>query len=106
MLFRSPLYWRGIVQPADIDATHQPTLIPEASRELIVYNAVMQFQLEGTGARSMEQATNAAGLYKDAFQRWCLVYRTQFRSGGALGPLTGRNLAITGVGGYGAFSQL
>jgi hypothetical protein len=106
MTYAGPLYWRGIVQPADIDATHQPTLIPEASRELIVYNAVMQFQLEGTGARSMEQATNAAGLYKDAFQRWCLVYRTQFRSGGALGPLTGRNLAITGVGGYGAFSQL
>jgi hypothetical protein len=106
MTWAGSLYWRGIPQPPDIDATHQPTLIPEGARELIVYSAVMQFQLEGTAARSPEQASNAASLYREAFQRWCLVYRTQFRSGGALGPLTGRNLAITGVGGYGAFSQL
>ena len=43
--YSGTLYWQGIVNPPDIDANHQPSMFPEAARELIVFDAVENFAL-------------------------------------------------------------
>ncbi len=91
----SPLYWYGIQQPADIDATHQPALFPEGSRELIVFEAVRSFATEAN--RNPELRGVMVQEYGTSLARWCLVWKTQFRSGGALGGLTGLRLAEMGI---------
>lgn len=89
-----PLYWYGVDQPADIDATHQPSLFPEAARELIVIDAVRQYAQESI--RNPALADEMANEWERAWPQWCLVWRTQFRKGGALGTYTGRQLALVG----------
>jgi hypothetical protein len=85
------LYWYGVTNPADISATTQPALFPEASRELIVIEAVRQFAQEGLrNAALVDEMTNE---WNEAWPTWCLVWRTQFRGGGALG-FTGLQLAL------------
>ena len=81
-----PLYWYGVAMPADIDATHQPALFPPSARELIVLQAVRRFAKDAN--RNPDLAATMQDEYDRAFMKWCLVFRTQFRSGGALGPLT------------------
>jgi hypothetical protein len=81
--YSGTLYWRGIVQPADIDATHSPALLPEASRELIVIEAVRDYASQGERLPSLRDAK--ASEYGLELARWLLVWRTQFSSGGALG---------------------
>jgi len=88
------LYWRGITPPPDITASTQPVLFPEASRELIVIDAVRQFAMEFN--RNPDLAGNMLGEWNLAWPQWCLVWKTQFRSGGALGAWTGFQLAIAG----------
>ncbi len=99
-----PIYWYGIKPPADIDASHQPALFPAASRMLIPHLAVMNF----SNARG--DANRAAAMREvlgkpwgpvenpekvGMFARWCLTWRSAFRSGGALGGMvTQRDLAI------------
>jgi hypothetical protein len=102
------LYWYGIAQPVDIDATHQPALLPEASRELIVIEAVRRFAQEflRNAALVDEMANEWSGDPKNdrpgAWQTWCMVWKTQFRGGGALGVITGREIALaTGGLNYG-----
>lgn len=92
--YTGTLYWRGITNPPDIDATHQPSLNPEASRELIVIDAVRQFALEFT--RNLNLAAAMLAEWQDAWPTWCLAWKTQFRHGGALGGISGRDLALTG----------
>lgn len=92
--YGSTLYWYGIAMPADIDASHQPSLFPEASRELIVLDAVRQFA--GENARNPDLAAAMQAEWNDAWPTWCLVWRKQFRGGGALNTLTGRDLSILG----------
>lgn len=98
------LYWRGITPPPNIDATHQPSLFPEASRELIVMDAVRQFASEY--ARNPDVVTMMAnewdgdGIRPGAWATWCLVWKTQFRQGGALGAYTGRDLALSSQWNY------
>ncbi len=93
----SVLYWYGIAQPADFDATHQPSLFPEASRELIVIEWVRRFAQEFLRNPSLVDEMN--NEWERAWPIWCLTWKTQFRSGGALGVFTGRDLAIAGGGG-------
>lgn len=80
------LYWYGTANPADIAAAVQPALFPEASRRLIVVEAVRQFATEA--ARNPDLAGTMAAEWERIWPYWCLVWKTQFRSGGALAPLT------------------
>jgi hypothetical protein len=101
----STLYWYGISQPADIDASTQPSIFPEAARELIGQRYAYNFGLQGN--RNAALSASMAELYgyplhaskPGRFAFWCLTWKTQFDNGGAL-PLTGLQLAIAG-GQYG-----
>lgn len=89
--YSGTLYWYGIANPPDIDATHQPTLFPEAARELIVIDAVRQFATNYGRSPSISALMSAE--WADAWPTWCLVFKTQFRSGGALRCWSGRRIA-------------
>lgn len=91
--YSATLYWRGVQQPADITASGQPTLIPEASRELIVIDAVRQFATEN--ARNLDLAAAMAAEWNAAWPTWLLVLKTQFRAGGALGTFTARQISMS-----------
>lgn len=93
------LYWRGVMQPPDISATSQPTLQPEASRELITIDAARQFGKEA--GRNPQVVADMSEEWARAWPQWCLVYKTQFRNGGALGAWSGRQLAIASQWGSG-----
>jgi len=84
--YPGPLYWRGITPPIDITATDQPTLQPPPSRNLITLLAVKNFGQAGN--INPDLATSMTELWTREFPRWMLVYRTQYASGGVLGPLT------------------
>lgn len=101
--YTGTLYWRGIVPPGVIDGSgsHEPSLFPEGSRQLIAYRAAINFLLEG--GRNPELAATYAGLYgrplgpgAGMFSSWVQTWRTQFAGGGALGAITGRDLALAG----------
>lgn len=87
------LYWRGIQAPAPISASVDSVLVPEGARELIVIDAVRQFAMEG--ARNTDLAALMQGEWNTAWPQWCLVWKTQFRSGGALGSWTTREIATS-----------
>lgn len=89
------LYWYGISQPADIASGTQPALFPEASRELIVIDAVRQLSKEGM--RNAELAAAMTEEWNEAWPQWCLVWRTQYRNGGAVNAFTGLQLAELGA---------
>lgn len=89
--YTGTLYWYGVTNPADIDVTHQPSLFPEASRELIVIEAVRQFARDGV--RNVALVDEMQDEWDRAWPTWCLVWKTQFRTGGALG-FTGFQLAL------------
>jgi len=93
--YSGTLYWRGITPPADINAATQPSLFPEASRELIAIKAAYNFACEGN--RNPELADRMYAKYQERFPYWCLTWRTAFRNGGALGTWTGRDMAIGGA---------
>ena len=102
------LYWYGISQPDDINATDQPAIKPEPARELISLRTAYNFGLEGN--RDVALSTSMATQYgyplvsaPGRFAFWMLTMRTQYRNGGAL-TLTGRQLAIAGQP-YGYQSQ-
>lgn len=95
--YAGTLYWRGIAPVLPISASNQPSVIPVSSRILIVYKAVEQFANEGN--RNTALADRMGTQYARDFARWMLVWRTQMVNGGALETLTGRDLAILGVGG-------
>lgn len=90
------LYWYGIAQPPDISSggSAEPSLFPEASRELIVIDAVRQFAMEGN--RNADLAASMAAEWGAAWPTWCLTWRTQFRKGGALNVFSGMQLAALG----------
>jgi hypothetical protein len=93
--FAGPLYWRGIAPVLPITATNAPSLLPPPSRILIVNEAVRSFAEEGN--RSSEMADRASQQYDHNMARWCLVWKTQFKSGGALGGITGREALMMGT---------
>lgn len=95
--YAGTLYWRGIAPVLDITATNQPALLPVASRILIVYKAVWTYALAGNRKQDLAQQMQA--LYEKRWPHWCVLWRTAFANGGALETLTGRDLAVLGVGG-------
>ena len=86
------LYWYGIAQPADINATDQPAIFPEGARELIVIESVRQYATEGK--RNIELAALMAAEWQVAWPIWCTVWKAQYRKVGARGVWTGRDLAL------------
>jgi hypothetical protein len=97
----STLYWYGISQPADIDATHQPAIMPEAARELIGIRAAYNFGTEGNRNAALSQTMAARYGYPlspnpGRFAFWCLTWKNQFRGGGALASYTGLQLGLMG----------
>lgn len=93
--YSGTLYVYGVFQPADINATDQPAIIPEAARELIVIEAVRLFSQEGL--RNAALSDEMSNEWERRWPIWCQVWKTQFRSGGAL-SFTGRILATLGGG--------
>jgi hypothetical protein len=95
------LYWYGISQPADINATDQPAIKPEPARELIALRAAYNFGTEGNRNVALSQTMAAQYGYPlhdskpGRFAFWMLTFKTQYANGGAL-DLTGRSLAIAG----------
>lgn len=83
--YSGTLYWRGITLPVAIDATHDPVLFPEPTRMLIAYKAVGEFAQEGV--RNAPLADRMDALYGREFARAMTTWKTNFRGGGALGPL-------------------
>lgn len=106
----STLYWYGISQPADIDASTQPSIFPESARELIGIRAAYNFGTEGNRNTALSQTmaqrygyTLGPNRAPGRFENWCLTWKTQFARGGALG-LSAKSLAIAGYGnGYGGY---
>ena len=84
----SSLYWMGIPTPADISASEQPSIRPAPARRLIVIKAVETFGREG--GQRYDLADEMSLLYwgtpgkPGEFAKWMLIFKTQFRSGGAL----------------------
>lgn len=77
--YSGALYWRGITQPADITASTQPSLFPEASRDLIAIDAARRF------VKTLNRpADDLQRDYDRGLVRWLLVWRRQFSNGGAL----------------------
>lgn len=100
------LYWYGIGQPADITAVVQPALFPEASRELVVIDAVRQFATDYlrnpdlANAMQEEFYGRPDGGRPGAWSVWTMVWKTQYSDGGALNTVTWLDLALAGYGGY------
>ena len=89
--YTGTLYWRGISPPADISASVQPSLFPEAARYLIVLDACRAF-MQTLDRQDRHDAL--AMEYGKEMARWLLVWKRQFSNGGALGPSTGLRLAM------------
>ena len=89
--YNGTLYWYGIAQPPDINATDQPSLFPEAARELIVIDAARMFSQEWL--RNAPLADEMNNEWERKWPLWCQVWKTQFRTGGALNIVTGMGLA-------------
>lgn len=116
--YGGPLYWRGVVMPPPITALVLPALIPEQANELTVIRAVRNFAESGN-LRNAPLADRMNVRWGQRFPHWCLVWKTQFRSGGALvsfrrgggggGPLGDFLIDADGgflVGGDGSFTLI
>lgn len=104
------LYWYGISQPADINATDQPVIKPEPARELISLRTAYNFGLEGNRNVALSQSMAAQYGYPlipapGRFAFWCAMWKTQYANGGAM-DLTGRQLALAGQSGYGGWGGM
>lgn len=91
--YSGTLWWYGAQQPTDIDATHQPSIFPEAARVLIVIDAVRTFAQEGV--RNVELEDDMQAEWERQWPRFCLLWKTAYRQGGAL-SFSGLQLALAG----------
>lgn len=96
--YTGTLWWYGAQQPADIDATHQPSIFPEAARVLIVIDAVRSFAQEGVRNGPLEDTMQ--NEWDRQWGRWCLTWKSAYRKGGAL-AFSGLQLALAGQTGFG-----
>ena len=98
------LYWYGISQPDDINATDQPAIKPEPARELISLRTAYNFGLEGNRNVALSQSMAAEYGYPlhstkpGRFAWWAVTFKTQYANGHGV-SWTGRQLAIAGYGG-------
>jgi hypothetical protein len=85
--YSGTLYWYGVTLPPDISGSTQPVILPNAARELIVLEAVRQFSMN-----YLRQPDLAAAMAAEidgpmgAWPTWCLAWKTQYKSGGAIWP--------------------
>ncbi len=108
--YNGPLWWYGITPPTDITSSAQPSLFPEASRELIAIRATYNFGIEGIhNAGLSEAAAQRYGypLVRDPgrFAFWLAQWRQQFNSGGGAG-ITGLQFALAGYGNANGFGNI
>lgn len=102
------LYWYGVAQPDVIDASTEPTLLPEGARELYGIRAAYNFGTEGNRNVALSQTMATRYGYPlvaapGRFAFWCQVFKTQFAGGNPVISVTGRQLAIGGQWGYGGY---
>lgn len=101
-LWTDPLYWVGVAPPADISASSEPSLFPEASRELIAVRAAYNFCQEANRNPALAAQLGQRYGYPvlpnpgqiGLFARWCTTWRTQYRTGGVLGWVSGLDVAM------------
>jgi hypothetical protein len=81
--YSGPLYYRAIVMPPPITALVAPALVPSAANELTGIRAAMNFAESGN-VRNATLADRMAVRWAKRFPHWCLLWKRQFSSGGAL----------------------
>lgn len=91
--YTGTLYWRGVVMPGVIDATHDPAFNPRPLNELVAIRAAKNFAESGN-LRNAALADRMRLRWKERFPYWMLVLRKQFDRGGALTQWTMTDLAI------------
>jgi hypothetical protein len=84
--YTGTLYWRGIVMPSLLDATHNPALIPTQANELIAIRASYNFA--SAAGRNPNVAATMQARWASRWPHWCLVWKKQFSRGGALTSLS------------------
>jgi hypothetical protein len=77
------IYWRGIVMPEAISAEVAPALIPPEANELTAIRAARNFAESGN-LRNPALADRMEKRWKQRWPQLCLLFKQQFRSGGAL----------------------
>ena len=102
--YSGSIYWRGISPPGiiDLSGSHEPVLFPEGARELIALRAAINFCNEAGLNPSVAAILASQYGYPLAgnpgrFAFWCMTWKTSYRRGGALGTITGRQLAASGA---------
>lgn len=92
------LWWRGIAPVINITASNQPSVQPPNFRMLIVFEAARRYAQEG-GTRNAELEASMRADYDRMFAQYCLVLRTAYSNGGALGSASGLTLTMLSSGG-------
>lgn len=100
--YTGTLYYRGVIQPDDLTAISNPTLLPEAARVLIPHIGALNYARQAARNPSLAQMEldylgYPWGNSQGAFANWCVTWKKAFRQGGALGvSITGRQIALAG----------
>lgn len=71
-------YWQGVSPPAAISAVSAPTLLPAASRVMLVYKAAALYASLG----DLRDAGKYESMYADAMAKHLLRLKTQFMNQG------------------------
>ena len=91
--YAGTLYWRGITFPLGLDIAvgHEPALIPGPANELTAIRAARNF-FESGNLRNAAMADRMEKRWAQRWPKWCLVWKRQFSSGGALRAYSLRDL--------------
>lgn len=81
-VFSRGLWMRGAIFPARISASVEPSLMPEAARELILFRAVANAMDVSAGEMD---PTPFEQRYSVALNRWLTVWATQYNTIGSVG---------------------
>lgn len=71
-------YWQGVLPPTPISASSAPTLVPAASRVMLVYKAAALYASLG----DLRDATKYETMYAEAMAKHLLRLKTQFMNQG------------------------
>jgi hypothetical protein len=89
--FTGPLYYRGVVSPADISETENPHFIPVEANELTVIRAVRDFAATGN-LRAPAVVAEMRIRWNERYPVICSLLKRQFSDGGALRTYSARDL--------------
>lgn len=93
--YAGPLYFRGVFPAPPMTKAVDPVLFPLSARALIPLRAAINFAMDVH--RDMALASTLTSKYAERWVEHCLIWKTQFSSGGAVGSWTGRQLALSGL---------